>query len=313
MRKLVIAISLLAFAFLVYVAGSGWIIARNASDLLTVQQTSRPRHPVLNPYAVGFRGDPHTAFGYSFEEVMIATELGLAPAWLVPAADAADIAAVYVHGIAGIRENGYRHLSVLHEAGVPVLLVSYRNDVGAPLSAERQYAFGLTEWKDLDAAVAFLRQRGAKRIILVGESMGGAIVGQFLMRSPQAESVTALILDSPALDSRAIIRNLISHLGFPLPAAIEPVVHGILALQLPVDLTEARSVDAIARFPGPLFIAHGTGDRLVPASISDEVVTTRLGATTYVKTQATHLQSWHEDPARYRRELSAFVGQALRM
>ncbi|QIG48891.1 alpha/beta fold hydrolase [Nordella sp. HKS 07] len=313
MRKLVIAISLLTAAFLLYIVGSGWIIARSASDLLTVSQSSRPTHPVLNPYAVGFRGDPQTAFGYPFEEVMIATELGLAPAWLVPAPGATDLAAVYVHGIAGIRENGYRHLSVLHDAGVPVLLVSYRNDTGSPLSAERQYSFGLTEWKDLDAAVAFLRQRGAKRIILVGESMGGAIVGQFLMRSSQADTVTALILDSPALDSRAIIRNLISQLGFPLPAVIEPVVHSILALQLPVDLTEARSIDAIANFPGPLFIAHGTGDRLVPASISDEVVTTRYGATTYVRTRATHLQSWHENPARYRHELGAFVGQLLRM
>lgn len=312
MKKFVTAISLIAAAFLVYVVASGWIIANNARDLLTVTETDRSKkHPVISPFGIGFRGDPQTAFGYPFEEVAIATDLGLAPAWLVPAESAASIAAIYVHGIAGLRENGYRHLSVLHRAGIPVMLITYRNDAGAPLSAERQYAFGLTEWRDLDAAVTFLRRRGVERIVLVGESMGGAIVGQFLMHSHQADSIAALILDSPALDSRAIIRNLISQLGFPLPAVIEPVVHSILALRLPVSLSEAHSTEAIAAFPGPLFIAHGTGDRLVPASISDLVVATRHGATTYVRTEANHLQSWHENPVRYRRELNDFVEQLL--
>ncbi|MFZ5672048.1 MAG: alpha/beta hydrolase [Pseudomonadota bacterium] len=311
MKKFVTLISVLAAIFLAYIAGSGWIIAHNARDLLTVAQTERPKHPVLNPFAIGFRGDPHSAFGYSFEEVKIATELGLAPAWLVPAGGAANIAAIYVHGIAGLRENGYRHLSVLHKAGIPVLLITYRNDADAPLSLERQYAFGLTEWRDLDAAVSFLRQRGITRIILVGESMGGAIVGQFLMHSEQAKSIVALVLDSPALDSRAIIRNLISQFGFPLPAAIEPVVHSFLALQLTVPLTDANSVAAVAAFPGPLFIAHGAGDRLVPMSISDAVFSTRHGPTTFIRTDAGHLQSWHQDAGRYRRALSGFIEQLL--
>lgn len=311
MKKFVTLISILAATFLVYIVGSGWIIAHNARDLLTVAQTERPKHPVLNPFAIGFRGDPQSAFGYAFEEVKIATELGLAPAWLVPADGAANMAAIYVHGIAGLRENGYRHLSVLHKAGIPVLLITYRNDADAPLSLERQYAFGLTEWRDLDAAVSVLRQRGITRIVLVGESMGGAIVGQFLIHSGQAKSIVALVLDSPALDSRAIIRNLISQFGFPLPAAIEPVVHSFLALQLAVPLTEANSIVAVAAFPGPLFIAHGTGDRLVPMSISDAVFSTRHGPTTFIRTEAGHLQSWHQDAGRYRRALSAFIEQLL--
>ncbi|MBK1870873.1 alpha/beta fold hydrolase [Aestuariivirga sp. YIM B02566] len=311
MKKFVTLISILAAVFLVYIVGSGWIIAHNARDLLTVAQTERPAHPVLNPFAIGFRGDPQMAFGYPFEEVKIATELGLAPAWLVPAGGAGNMAAIYVHGIAGLRENGYRHLSVLHKADIPVLLITYRNDADAPVSLERQYAFGLTEWKDLDAAVSFLRQRGVTRIILVGESMGGAIVGQFLMHSGQAKSIAALILDSPALDSRAIIRNLISQFGFPLPAAIEPVAHSFLALQLTVPLTDANSIAAVAAFPGPLFIAHGTGDRLVPSSISDAVFAARQGPTTFIRSEAGHLQSWHEDASRYRRALSGFIEQLL--
>lgn len=311
MKKFVTLIAILAAVFLVYIVGSGWIIAQSARELLTVAKTERPKHPVLNPFAIGFRGDPQMAFGYPFEEVRIATELGRAPAWLVPAEGAGNIAAIYVHGIAGLRENGYRHLSVLRRAGIPVLLITYRNDADAPVSLERQYAFGLTEWKDLDAAVTFLRQRGVTRIILVGESMGGAIVGQFLMHSGQAKSIAALVLDSPALDSRAIIRNLISQFGFPLPAAIEPVVHSFLAVQLTVPLTDANSIAAVAAFPGPLFIAHGTGDRLVPLSISDAVFAARRGHTTFIRSEAGHLQSWHEDAGRYRRALSGFIAQLL--
>lgn len=309
MKRTPWALTLLGALFLAYLAGSGWFVAKVAGSILTVSDTREERLAPApsSPFELGYRGDPRAAFGLAFEDVTIETELGPAPAWLVPAEGSSATAAIYVHGIMGHREDGYRHLSVLHAAGVPVLLITYRNDAGAPLSSEKQYAFGLTEWKDLDAAVTFLTSRGTGKIILVGESMGGAIVGQFLMNSRQSGRIAALVLDSPALDGRAVIRRLAHGMRLPLASWIEPVALRILALRQPVALDKAVSLEAVASFPGPLFIAHGTGDRIVPSTISDRVVTARFGATTYLKTHADHLRSWHENPQAYRRELMGFL------
>jgi acetyl esterase/lipase len=260
-----------------------------------------------DPFVIGYRGDPLQAFGYEFSDVMIPTELGPAPAWLVPAgADPSPLWAIYVHGIGGLRENGYRQLSVLHEAGIPTLMITYRNDEGAPAAPDRLFSFGLSEWHDLDAAVEWTLEQGAERVVIAAESMGGGIAGQFLMQSERTDAVAALALDAPALDFPAVITGNANGLGVPAVAGLEAVAFGVSALFRP-DLTKAVSVKAVEQFPGPVFLAHGSTDRLVPVAISDKVADARSGPTTYLRTKADHLLSWHEDPARYRAELLGFL------
>ncbi len=67
-------------------------------------------NPPTDPFELGFFGDPQVALGLPFETVSIETELGPAEAWFVPAANMAGPWAIFVHGVGGIRENGYRQL-----------------------------------------------------------------------------------------------------------------------------------------------------------------------------------------------------------
>lgn len=266
--------------------------------------------PPEDPFALGFRGDPQAALGLAFETVTIGTPLGPAPGWLVPASGGPPgVGAIYVHGIAGARQDGYRHLSVLHAAGIPTLLITYRNDPDAPPTPDNRYRFGLTEWEDLDAAMRWMAGRGHGRIVLAAESMGGAIAAQFLARSTEAGRVVALVLDSPALDGPAVAANLAAALGVPAPWLFVPTALRLLALRGGPDLAEAVGLDAVARFPGPLFLAQGTADRLVPAPIADALLARRLGVTTHLRTTADHLQSWHAAPELYRAELRAFLAR----
>lgn len=66
-------------------------------------------------------------------------------------------------------------------------------------------------------------------------------------------------------------------------------------------------MSTFAGFDGPLFLSHGSTDRVVPVSSSDALVAQRQGVTSYLKTEADHIQSWHADPARYDASLSAFL------
>lgn len=212
------------------------------------------------------------------------------------------------HGIAGAREDGYRALSILSEAGYPVLLITYRNDQGAPADPAGAYAFGLTEWRDLEAAVEWMTERGHAKIVLVAESMGGGIAGQFLSRSSEADRVVALALDAPALDVRAVLAHVAERIGLPLPSVVAPVAELWLAALGPVDLRQARVVDVVAEFDGPLFLAHGTADGIVPASISDEVEARRDAPTFGIRTAGDHLMSFAEDEAGYRAAFDTFLG-----
>src|SRR6218665_3833206 len=140
-----IAVAYFALAPLVVALGLGFALTQG-----NVDWSGETREAPGDPVEIGYRGDPMAAFGYAFETVSYPTELGPAEAWAIPAAAPSELWAIFVHGIGGIRENGYRMVRTLHEAGVPVVMITYRNDRAAPRADDGLYSFGLGEWKDLE-------------------------------------------------------------------------------------------------------------------------------------------------------------------
>jgi acetyl esterase/lipase len=94
---------------------------------------------------------------------------------------------------------------VFHALGITSLVVSYRNDGDAPRSRAGAYALGATEWRDVDAAVSWALRHGARRIVLMGWSMGGAIALQTSLGSAHREQIVGVILDSPVVDWRTVL------------------------------------------------------------------------------------------------------------
>src|SRR5258705_448662 len=134
----------------------GRVLATDSASVL------REFRPIVGEAPVGswasLRGvsrsaDPYTMLGLTFESVAFAGPLGRYPAWLVPGRD--SIWVIYVHGRAAHRSEGLRTLGVLAARGVPGLLITYRNDAGAPASPDGRYHLGLTERRDLEAAVPY--------------------------------------------------------------------------------------------------------------------------------------------------------------
>lgn len=263
--------------------------------------------PPKDPFELGYFGDPQAALGLPFETVTVETELGPAEAWFVPGPNATGPWAIYVHGVGGTRENGYRQLSILNEAGIPTLMITYRNDRAAPADPNPLYAFGTTEWRDLDAAVSWALERGAPNVIIAAESMGGAITGQFLQNSAQVDKVVALALDAPALDFREVVADKLGARALPFARTLATAGIAVFDLYRHARLSEAQSLDTVAKFAGPVFLAHGTEDTLVPITVGDRLVAERVGPITYVRTNANHLLSYKENPARYREEMLGWL------
>src|SRR4029077_18643131 len=134
-----------------------------------------------------YAGDPQEALGLPFRAVQGPGEPRPMHALLTPASGRTW--AIVVHGINSDQQAGLRIAPALHRAGLPSLLIRYREDLGAPASPGGFHHMGLTEWRDLQAAARYALARGARHLVLVGYSMGGAIVTQFMERSPLAPRV----------------------------------------------------------------------------------------------------------------------------
>src|SRR5690606_31805701 len=114
--------------------------------------------------------------------------------------------------------------------------------------------------------------------------------------------VTAAVLDSPALDIRAEVLGFASRIGFPLPGAVAWTARQIIPWRVGIDFSDAVTLPVLASGPRHLFDVHGTADSVVPVSVSDELNALRVNMT-YLRTGADHVQSWQENPERYRSEL----------
>jgi len=261
-----------------------------------------------------YLSDPFHARGIPFEEVVIETELGPAPAWRI--AGPLPTWVVFVHGKGALRRQALRALGVVHALGFPALIVTYRNDDGAPASPDGLYHYGLTEWRDVEAALRYAIASGARDVILVGTSMGGGIVAAFLERSPLASRVRRAVLDSPMLDFGETIDWGVKQATIPGTTLPMPAVAGALGKQFAawrygVDwnaLDFRRHADSIR---APLLLLHGDLDDTVPIATSRELAAHFPDRVTFVPFPgANHAEEWNVDSLRFDESLRAFLEPA---
>jgi hypothetical protein len=276
-------------------------------------QVVRDFRPVTSTLAAGamaridsfaFPGDPLQAFGIRFDEVVVAGELGPLPAWFVPGRS--DTWAVFVHGKDSNRREVLRILATLQRLGFPVLAITYRNDEGVAPDPGGYHRYGLTEWRDLEAAAAYALDHGARRLLPIGFSMGGAIVANFLYESPLARQVVAVVFDSPMLDFGATIDMKAKANGVPRP--FTGAAKWASGLRYGIDWSRLNYLRRADRLSAPIMLFHGDRDTMVPVSVSDRLAKARPDLVTYRRTpDAGHVRSWNVDPVGYEAALADFL------
>ena len=249
------------------------------------------------------------------EDVIVETPLGPAPAWLTRGGSE-ELWAVHVHGRGARRAECLRALPVFGEAGITSLVVSYRNDPEAPPSRDGRYGLGATEWRDIEAALRFARARGARRVVLVGWSMGGAIALQVLARSSLArELVVGLVLDSPVIDWRSTLRFQAARRRIPAAVAapalrlVQASWAGLVTGQ--AQALELDSLDFVTRageLSRPALILHSDGDDFVPPEASRRLARARPDLVTLVEyADARHTRLWNVDSERWERAVGDWL------
>lgn len=270
------------------------------------------RRKLLTQIEPGARVDRAAAFSgwyYSspselhlrWENVLIGSPAGPCPAWFFPAASKTWV--IQVHGRGVTRAECLRAVPVLHAAGLPNLVISYRNDGEAPRSRSGAYALGAAEWRDVDAAISYAVRRGAERVVLMGWSMGGAVALQTALNSGNRSRVAGLILESPVVDWRGVLRFQAKKAGMRAP--LPDLAMSALSVPLTARLSGADEaisfdrLDIVARAEEldlPILILHSDDDGFVPADASHALQRARPDIVTMPRfSVARHTKLWNYD------------------
>jgi pimeloyl-ACP methyl ester carboxylesterase len=259
---------------------------------------------------------PHE-LGVEWHDVVVDTELGEAPAWLIPAESPGGSWVINVHGRAVRRQETLRAVPAFRAAGYTSLLVSYRNDGDAPDSADLRYSLGDSEWRDIEAAMRFAVDRGATDIVLMGWSMGGAIVLQAATRSPLARYVRGIVLDSPVLDWASVLGFQGSEMRLPPAAshAVLAVIGNTWGRRLTgqaesIDLARLDFVTRAGELSWPTLLIHSDDDGYVPSGPSHQLAAARPDIVTFDVFQvARHTKLWNYDPARWNLAITSWLAR----
>ena len=293
----------------VVAGGAGWV-----SRVLT--RGGLYLHPGLTvrPSSMGL-GTPG-ARGLIYDNLMLSGEHGPLPAWFVPgqegvpSANPAEDWVIIMHGYQGLRQDALRYLPTYHAYGLSSLVVTYRNAHGAGRTPQGVYRLSADEWEDLEVAVKYAREHGAKRIVLMGLSMGGSITLAFMRRSTLARHINAVILDSPALEWRELIKH--HAVRFHLPVFLAPIVARLTTLKSGQDFDAVDHFQHAHVYNLHMLIFHGSDDNTVPVAQLDRLYEARPDLIEYVRVEGgQHLRIWNMDIEAYERHLRQYLGRML--
>ena len=176
-------------------------------------------------------------------------------AWFLPARGHPKATVLYLHGNAQNISAHFGNVAWMPAAGFNVLALDYRGYGG---SQGKPSLDGVQ--LDIDAAMeALLKRRDVDpaRIIVFGQSLGGALAIHWAANTPHRRHVSAVIADSPFADYRMVAREKMAGFFMTWP------FQWLTQFTINNDYAPIASVAALS--PIPLLLIHGDRDSIVGA------------------------------------------------
>jgi alpha-beta hydrolase superfamily lysophospholipase len=220
--------------------------------------------------------------------------------------------AILVHGLFRNAMEVEPVAAMFRNLGADVLLLELSNHGGSDRHA---FTFGQDEYRDVLAAVEYLRQRqggiGAP-LILFGVSMGGVAVA---LAAPKVKELAGLVLDAPMTNMLDTAHRQLNRFT-GLPSFFTSMVLWHLEFWSGFDMAEIRPIDAFSALPDTLpvlFVGAGDDFRVPPEVVREGFAALRTPKprkVLWIEPTAKHGQVWKTKPAEYREHLRALVHRA---
>lgn len=255
-----------------------------------------------------------------YEEVSLGAVDGELPAWIFhPAQPLPDVWAIHVHGLRSSRYSMLRSVEPATNLGMTSLVPSYFGD--AENHAQGQVChYGSREANDVEKALAYAAEHGAKAIYLFGWSMGATISLLLTETSEYRHLIAGLVLVSPGPNTEAVIVENAHTAGLPrmiatlVPRILStPLLSHLTALTVPVDFENLNWTRAPGRLGVPALVLHSRGDTEVPYSLSAEFAKSNPKKVTLKEFPAVpHQCEWNSSPRKFEDMVSAWFRELER-
>lgn len=258
-------------------------------------------------------------FGLPYQTIDVPTPHGTLPGWFVPAnGGRPGPGVVLVHGWESARDRTIPNIRFLHAAGFHCLAFDVRGH-GANPADPLPISVGEFGADALAAVDVLLARPEVTTAGIFGHSMGGS--GAILAAASDPR-VAALVSVSAPCDPHRLTRQTFRLARLPIP---DPIAYPLAWLTTKVYLrprghrVEAVSARAaIARYAGPILLAHGALDQIVPLGHLHRLATAAGDARrrsglgpleVHVVREGHH--SWLHEDAAFRRSVARFLTDSL--
>lgn len=198
---------------------------------------------------------------------------------------------------------------IFFEQGYNCLLLDMRGHG----DSEGKYAtYGYKEREDLDKWVDLMRKKvGNSGIIgLHGQSMGGATV--LMYGGKYGEKIDFIVADCAYSRGKDIIKSQFKQAKVPFYPMYN-ILNRKLRSVCGFDMNKISPIDDIKGSKVPVLFVHGTGDKLVPHHMSEEMYNAKRGESDRLLliADAIHVGAYSKDKEKYKREIKIFVEDIL--
>ncbi len=239
--------------------------------------------------------------GLAYEDVYFRNKDGLMlHGWWLPAKGKAKGTVLFFHGNA---ENISTHIANVHwlpAQNYNVFLPDYRGygrSEGVPTLEGAQ--------DDIDSSMDYLLKRSdvdTERIVILAQSLGGALSIYNVAHSPYRSKIKALISESAFSDYRTITREKLASFWLTWP------LQWPLSYTIDNDYSPLPEVSKIS--PIPLLVIHGDKDKVVPLSHGQALFAAALQPKEmWVVPEGGHIEALRHK--KYQEQLLEYLGKVL--
>ncbi len=214
----------------------------------------RQKYFIFKPPTV-IRTTP-AAFNLDYQEVWLPVSTALNKAsyihgWWIPAASPEAPVWLFLHGNGSTMGDEVKRPFWFHQLGFSTLMIDYRGYGRSP----GKFPTESSVYEDVEAAWNYLtqdRKIPPEKIFVYGHSLGGAIAIDLALQHPE---IAGLAIEGSFTSMRSMVDHLYRQFGI-----------------FPVNLLLHQRFDSLKKvrlLSMPVLFIHGTGDRLVPAQMSE--------------------------------------------